>query len=83
MTETLQPSFRVFAGRRSFLKRSGGAVLSATAIAVVSGSEALAVTHRNKDSEANDANALNTELGVEYEEIAARHNYSNATRTVN
>ena len=71
MTETLQPSFRIFAGRRSFLKRSGGAVLSATAIALLSGSESLAATHKNKGSEANDANVLNTELGVEYEGIAA------------
>lgn len=71
MTETLQPSFRVFAGRRSFLKRSGGAVLSATAIALLSGSEALAAAHKNKGSAASDADVLNTELGVEYEGIAA------------
>jgi rubrerythrin len=66
----MQPSFRLFAGRRSFMTRSGGAVLSATAIALLSGNEALAAGEK-KSSGAGDANILNTALGAELEAIAA------------
>ncbi len=71
MTKILQPSFGVVAGRRSFLQRSGGAVLSATALALLAG-RSVAAEEKNKGSSASsDANILNTELGVEYEGIAA------------
>ena len=67
MTNLLHPSFRPFTGRRLFLKRSGAAVLSAGAIAVLAGHEASATG----GAEANDANILNTMLGSEYEAVAA------------
>ena len=71
MTEILQPSLHLSAGRRAFLTRSGGAVLSATAIALLAG-KGLAAENKNKGgSAASDANILNTELGVEHEGIAA------------
>ena len=67
MTVAMQPSFRIFAGRRSFLTHS---VLSATAIALLSGNEALAAGEK-KASPSNDANILNTALGAELEAVAA------------
>jgi rubrerythrin len=66
----MQPSFRLFAGRRTFLTGSGGAVLSATAIALLTGSEALAAGEK-KSNATSDATILNTALGAEYEAIAA------------
>ncbi len=74
MTEILQPSPHLLAGRRSFLRRSGGAMLSAAAIGLLAGRESLAAADKNKNqggSAASDANIFNTELGVEYEGIAA------------
>jgi rubrerythrin len=70
MTMAMQPSFRLFANRRSFLTRSGQAMLSATAIALLSGNEALAAGEK-KGSTAADASILNTALGAELEAIAA------------
>jgi rubrerythrin len=70
MTMAMQPSFRLFAARRSFLTRSGQAVLSATAIALLSGNEALAAGEK-KGGTTSDANILNTALGAELEAIAA------------
>jgi rubrerythrin len=63
----MQPSFRLFANRRSFLTHS---VLSATAIALLSGNEALAAGEK-KGSATSDASILNTALGAEQEAIAA------------
>jgi rubrerythrin len=71
MTLAMQPSFRLFAGRRTFLTRSGQAVLSATAIALLTGNEALAAGEKKSGSAAHDANILNTVLGAEFEAIAA------------
>ena len=72
MTEILQPSFRLFAGRRSFLTRSGAAVLSAAAIALLAGSEGLAAGQKKKGGFAtSDASILNTALGAEFEAVAA------------
>jgi rubrerythrin len=72
MTEILQPSFRLFAGRRSFLTRSGAAVLSAAAIALLAGSEGLAAGQKKKSGFAtSDASILNTALGAEFEAVAA------------
>jgi hypothetical protein len=67
MTELLQPSFRYFTGRRSFLTGSAGAVLSAAAIALLAGREGLAAGA----AAASDVGILNTLLGAEYEAVAA------------
>ena len=66
MTDLLRPSLRLFTGRRSFLMRSGGAVLSAGAIALFAGRQA-----RAAGGEASDAGILNTMLGSEYEAVAS------------
>jgi rubrerythrin len=66
----MQPSFRLFTARRSLLALSGQAMLSGTAIALLSGNEALAAGEK-KSSAASDANILNTILGAEQEAIAA------------
>jgi rubrerythrin len=70
MTEILQSPFRLLAGRRSFLTRSGGAVLSATAIALLAGGKGLAA-EPNKSGAASDVNILNFALGGEYQAAAA------------
>ena len=70
MTVAMEKSFRLFAARRSFLTYSGQAVLSAAAVAMLSGNEALAAGEK-KGSATNDANILNTALGAELEAIAA------------
>jgi rubrerythrin len=66
----MAPSFRLFTGRRLFLTRSGQAVLSGTAIALLAGNEALAAGEK-KSSTTSDASILNTALGAELEAIAA------------
>jgi rubrerythrin len=66
----MQPSFRLFTNRRSFLTRSGQAVLSGTAIALLVGNEALAAGEKKK-SATSDASILNTALAAEQEAIAA------------
>jgi rubrerythrin len=72
MSKILEPSFRFFADRRHFLARSGGAVLSAAAIALLSGNEALAAGQKPKNATgSDDVNILNTALGAELEAIAA------------
>jgi rubrerythrin len=53
--------------RRQFLARSGQAMLSATAIALLAGNEALAAGKATTD----DVTILNTALGAEQEAIAA------------
>ena len=70
MTETLQSSFRLFSGRRQFLARTGGAVLSAAAIALLTGNEGLAA-YKKSGSGTSDENILNTLLGSEFEAVAA------------
>ncbi|MGH8461541.1 MAG: ferritin-like domain-containing protein [Stenotrophobium sp.] len=54
--------------RRSFLKKSG-IMLSGTAIALLTGNEALAKGHHK--SAGNDVDVLNSALGAEHEAIAA------------
>jgi len=75
MKNELVPSERVRSlvmPRRSLLLRSGQAALSASAIAILAGCETMATTRRaNADSTANDADILNTALGLEYEGVAA------------
>jgi rubrerythrin len=70
MTETLQSSFRLFSGRRQFLARTGGAVLSAAAIALLTGNEGLAA-YKKSGSGTSDENILNTALSAEFEAVAA------------
>jgi len=70
MTENLQSSFRLFSGRRRFLARTGGAVLSAAAIALLTGSEGLAA-YKKSGAGTSDVNILNTALGAEFEAVAA------------
>jgi hypothetical protein len=67
MTDLPHSSFRLFTGRRSFPMRSGGAVLSASAIPLLAGHEARATGGAG----ASDASILNTMLGSEYEAVAA------------
>lgn len=57
------------ANRRGFLKSSSGLMLTGTAIALLSGREALAAT-KGHDAE-GDVRILNTALGAELEAIAA------------
>lgn len=62
----------VLPSRRTLLVRSGQAVLSASAIAILAGCETMAGSRQaNADSTANDAEILNTALGLEYEGVAA------------
>jgi rubrerythrin len=70
MIEAMSPSFRLFSGRRSFLTRSGQAMLSATAIALLAGSESLAAGQKGAASN-GDVSTLNTALGAEHEAVAA------------
>lgn len=58
--------------RRTLLVRGGQAALSATTVALLAGCGSMAGTKSaNADSMANDADILNTALGLEYEGIAA------------
>jgi rubrerythrin len=67
-----QGSFRLFSERRSFLTGSGQLVLSATALALVAGNEALAASQKGKAAPSvDDVAILNTALGAELEAVAA------------
>jgi hypothetical protein len=62
----------ILPSRRTLLVRSGQAALSASAIAILAGCETVAGSKQaSADSSANDADILNTALGLEYEGIAA------------
>lgn len=69
MSEILVPSFIV--ARRAFLSRGGKMALSATAIALLAGNEALATAQTADASATGDVDILNTALGAEQEAIAA------------
>src|SRR5687768_13195251 len=71
MTAVHVPAF--VRARRLFLSQSGRAVLSATAIALLAGNEALAAatTKTSRKSATDDVMILNTALGAEQEAIAA------------
>ena len=66
MLDLRTPSFRL--GRRLFLTHTGQAALSATAVALLAGREALAADAKRAS---NDVGILNTALGAEQEAIAA------------
>jgi rubrerythrin len=67
MSKIFVPSFRALA-RRTLLVRSGQMALSATAIALLAGNEALAAQSKGATG---DVTILNTALGAEQEAIAA------------
>jgi rubrerythrin len=70
MSGLFTPSFGLFA-RRVFLARTGQAALSATAVALLAGNEALAAQTKDASSGTSDASILNSALGAEQEAIAA------------
>jgi hypothetical protein len=69
MTQSFAPAFKL--ARRAFLSRTGQATLSATAVALLSGREALAANQVADASATSDVDILNTALGAEQEAIAA------------
>lgn len=71
VTEIPLSSHRVFAERRSFLRRSGRAVLSAAAITVLAGKGLFAEDYKDGGNAASDARILNNILGGEFEAVAA------------
>ena len=69
---TLTVASGLIPSRRTLLLRGGQAALSASAVALLAGCGSMAGTRSaNADSMANDADILNTALGLEYEGIAA------------
>ena len=65
-------SSRLLTPRRTLLVRSGQALLSASALALIAGcGTAVSTQQANADTTANDVDILNTALGLEYEGIAA------------
>jgi rubrerythrin len=66
----LSRSVSPFAARREFLGRSG-ALLSASAIALLAGCESLAANNAKSSDGGNDVVVLNAALGAEQEAIAA------------
>jgi rubrerythrin len=72
MPEFYMPSFTLLA-RRIFLARAGQAALSASAIALLAGNEALAAetAKKGKSGGTSDVSILSTALGAEQEAIAA------------
>ena len=72
MTEIMPSSFHLIPPRRAFLTRSGAAVLSATAIALLAGHRGHAAEQQKAgESASNDVNILNAALAGEYEAAAA------------
>ena len=69
--QAMQPSFRLFSARRLFLTRSGQTVLSAAAIALLAGNDALAAEQKKGSAQTSDVSILNTALGAEQEAVAA------------
>jgi rubrerythrin len=70
MSGLYTPSFGLFA-RRIFLARTGQVALSATAVALLAGNEALAAKTKESAGGTSDASILNSALGAELEAIAA------------
>jgi hypothetical protein len=70
MTSNLiTPETGIVAGRRTFLRTTGAATLSATAVALMVGCESMA--QGTMASPANDVATLNVALGLEHEAIMA------------
>ena len=70
MTQIIQPTAPHSMQKRSFLKRSAGAVLSASAVALIVGCETTAGSHASK-AMGDDVGILNFALGLEHEAIGA------------
>jgi hypothetical protein len=71
MSSILQSTLHLFAGWRSLLTPSGGAVLSPTAIALMGATGLSGGQQPKDDTAASDANILNTALGGEFGALAA------------
>src|SRR5215470_2594991 len=71
ISSILQSTLHLFAGWRSLLTPSGGAVLSPTAIALMAATGLYGCQQPKDDAAASDANILNTALGGEFGAVAA------------
>jgi rubrerythrin len=71
MSSMLQSTLHLFAGWRSLLTPSGGAILSPTAIALMGATGLYGGPQPKDDAAASDANILNTALGGEFGAVAA------------
>jgi len=71
VSSLLQSTLHLFAGWRSLLTPSGGAVLSPTAIALLGTTGLYGGQKPKDDSAASDANILNSALGGEFGAVAA------------
>ena len=69
MNKLITPAAGIVAGRRTFLRTTGTATLSATAVALMVGCESMA--QGTMASPANDVATLNVALGLEHEAIMA------------
>lgn len=69
MTKLISPATGVVAARRDFLRTSGAATLSATAVAMLVGCESMA--QGTMANPASDVATLNVALGLEHEAIMA------------
>jgi len=69
MTKLITPETGIVAGRRTFLRSTGAATLSATAVALIVGCESMAQGTMANPS--NDVATLNVALGLEHEAINA------------
>ena len=71
MSSILQSMLHLYAGGRSLLTPSGGAVLSPTAIALMGATGLYSAQKPEDDAAASDENILNTALGGEFRALAA------------
>jgi len=71
MSSILQSTLHLFAGWRSLLTPSGGAVLSPTAIALMGATGLYGGQQPKDDTAASDANILNSALGGEFGAVVA------------
>jgi rubrerythrin len=71
LQSTLQSTLHLFAGWRSLLTPSGGAVLSPTVIALMGATGLYGGQQPKDDTAASDAKILNTALGGEFGALAA------------
>ena len=70
MTKLITPETGIVAGRRTFLRTTGAATLSATAVALIVGCESMAA-QSTMSNPSSDVATLNVALGLEYEAIMA------------
>jgi Ferritin-like domain len=70
MTKLITPETGIVAERRTFLRTTGAATLSATAVALIVGCESMAA-QGTASNPSNDVATLNVALGLEHEAIIA------------